>query len=147
MYGDIYNFLVHQTSFYSGQQMKAYKSLESYNLYTSGWVVEVLKKELHNHTILMVAKVGKKHLQSQCDCEVRATLRFHLFIYNWKAQLLGVLIPVVHIRPNNNITILNMIFTLLLKWQVKIKSLSAEMFSLKVSNRINVILSCRCFPF
>ena len=47
MYGDIYNFLLAQTSFYSAQQMKAFKSLEAYNFFfISGWVIEMQKKNI-----------------------------------------------------------------------------------------------------
>ena len=40
-YPDIVNYLVLSTSFATGKQMKAYKSLESYNYFVSGWVDEV----------------------------------------------------------------------------------------------------------
>lgn len=35
---DIMNYLVLSTSYVSCQQMKAYKSLEAHNYFTSGWV-------------------------------------------------------------------------------------------------------------
>ena len=35
---DISNYLVVQTSFYTRQQMKAFKSLEAYNFFVCGWV-------------------------------------------------------------------------------------------------------------
>ena len=35
---DITNYLVLQTSFYTNQQMKAYKSMDAYNYFISGWV-------------------------------------------------------------------------------------------------------------
>ncbi len=35
---DITNYLVLQTSYYTRQQMKAYKSLEAYNFFVSRWV-------------------------------------------------------------------------------------------------------------
>lgn len=37
-HGDIYHCLVHSTNSVTNVQMKAYKSLESHNYFTSGWV-------------------------------------------------------------------------------------------------------------
>ena len=56
-YGDIYNHLVISTSYYTGQQMKAYKSLEAYNYFISGWVQQVCHKTLENDKELLIAKV------------------------------------------------------------------------------------------
>ncbi len=38
---DILSYLVLQTSFLTAKQFKAYKSLESYNQFVSGWVKDV----------------------------------------------------------------------------------------------------------
>ena len=40
-YPDIYNFLIATPSLYIGDSLKAYKSLDVYNYYASGWVDQV----------------------------------------------------------------------------------------------------------
>jgi len=41
-YGDIYNYLINTSSAYTGQSLKAYKSLDSYNYLISGKVSDIL---------------------------------------------------------------------------------------------------------
>ena len=41
-YGDIYNDLINTSSAYTGQSLKAYKSLDSYNYFISGKVSDIL---------------------------------------------------------------------------------------------------------
>ncbi|XP_017350013.1 CCR4-NOT transcription complex subunit 4 isoform X6 [Ictalurus punctatus] len=48
---DISNYLVLQTSFYSRKQMKAYKSMEDYNFFVSGWVNDLGTTVLHNDLV------------------------------------------------------------------------------------------------
>ncbi|XP_051999340.1 uncharacterized protein LOC127655511 [Xyrauchen texanus] len=55
---DITNYLVLQTSYYTRQQMKAYKSLEAYNFFVSGWVHNLGTKRLHDDHRLVFAKVN-----------------------------------------------------------------------------------------
>ena len=43
-YPDIANYLVLQTSWITKEQVKAYKSLEAYNFFVSGWVSNLLTK-------------------------------------------------------------------------------------------------------
>ena len=43
-YPDIVNYLVLQTSWITGQQMKAYKSMDAYNFFVSGWVNTIFTK-------------------------------------------------------------------------------------------------------
>ena len=55
---DITNYLVLQTSYYTKQQMKAYKSLEAYNFFVSGWVHNLGTKRLHDDYRLVFARVS-----------------------------------------------------------------------------------------
>lgn len=55
---DITNYLVLQTSYYTRQQMKAYKSLEAYNFFVSGWVHNLGTKRLHDDHRLVFARVS-----------------------------------------------------------------------------------------
>ena len=43
-YPDIVNYLALQTSWITGQQMKAYKSMDAYNFFVSGWVNTIFTK-------------------------------------------------------------------------------------------------------
>ena len=38
MYPDVYNYLVHTVSLYTGEEMRAYKSLDGYNFLVNGWL-------------------------------------------------------------------------------------------------------------
>ena len=40
-YPDIYNYLIQTPSVYTGESLKAYKSLDSYRYHTDGWVGKV----------------------------------------------------------------------------------------------------------
>ncbi|XP_057708134.1 uncharacterized protein LOC130926863 [Corythoichthys intestinalis] len=55
---DITNYLVLQTSYYTRQQMKAYKSLEAYNFFVSGWVNHLGTKRLRDNHRLVFARVN-----------------------------------------------------------------------------------------
>lgn len=55
---DTCNYLVLQTSFYTANQMKAYKSLEAYNYFISGWVQDLGTKLLHDDFRLVFALVS-----------------------------------------------------------------------------------------
>ena len=56
---DICNYLVLQTSlFYTTKQMKAYKSMEAYNYFISGWVKEIGTKRLQNNSALLIGRVS-----------------------------------------------------------------------------------------
>lgn len=50
---DLVNYLVLGTSYYSGQQYKAYKSLEAYNHFVSGWVGSVKGCEDNGHYVVI----------------------------------------------------------------------------------------------
>lgn len=55
---DITNYLVLQTSYYTRQQMKAYKSLEAYNFFVNRWVHNLGVKRLHDDHRLVFARVS-----------------------------------------------------------------------------------------
>ena len=56
-YPDIVTYFIHKTSFYTLQELKAYKSLEAYNQCTSGWVKNVSSKIIKDK-VLLTAKVS-----------------------------------------------------------------------------------------
>ena len=56
-YPDIVNYLVLQTSWLSKEQMKAYKSLEAYNFFVSGWVSNILTRNTKDG-VVVYARVG-----------------------------------------------------------------------------------------
>ena len=62
-YPDIYNFLIAAPSLYTGDSLKAYKSLDAYNYYTSGWIDNVMVFTIPScpGTYLITARV--KHSQ------------------------------------------------------------------------------------
>ena len=57
-YPDIINYLVLPTSWLTHQQMKAFKSLDAYNLFASGLVKGVLAKELEGDKLLLFSRVS-----------------------------------------------------------------------------------------
>ena len=56
-YPDIVVYLLHSTSFVTLEEVKNYKSLQSYKYFTSGWVLEVEWKEYCEESIVLV--IGK----------------------------------------------------------------------------------------
>ncbi|GFS06249.1 hypothetical protein ElyMa_001219300 [Elysia marginata] len=57
---DLYTYLVLGRSFYTNDQFKAYKGLQAYNQFVSGWVQEVVSYQHQDvDNILVKAKVGK----------------------------------------------------------------------------------------
>jgi hypothetical protein len=65
-YTDIVNYLVLTICSITNTQMKAYKSLESHNFFTSGFVdPKILSKEMAEGNILLHTKVCE-----QCSCYV-----------------------------------------------------------------------------
>ncbi|XP_027140221.1 uncharacterized protein LOC113746909 isoform X1 [Larimichthys crocea] len=55
---DITSYLVLQTSYYTREQMKAHKSLDSYNFYHNGWISKMGVKRLNNNNVLLFARVN-----------------------------------------------------------------------------------------
>ena len=57
-YPDLVNYLVLQTSWLSKEHMKAYKSLEAYNFFISGWVSNLLTKKSKDGRVIVYARVS-----------------------------------------------------------------------------------------
>ena len=57
-YPDIVNYLVLQTSWATKEQMKAYKSLEAYNVFVSGWVKSVCAKSASQNKVVLFSRVS-----------------------------------------------------------------------------------------
>lgn len=55
---DIINYLVLSTSYVSLLQMKAYKSLEAHNYFTSGWVKSLTAMRLPSKRIVVLSEVS-----------------------------------------------------------------------------------------
>ena len=65
MYPDVYNYLVLTVSLYTGEEMRAYKSLDGYNFLVNGWLnnIAVLATgSARQKTFLFLSAV--KHSQS-----------------------------------------------------------------------------------
>ncbi len=57
---DIMDYLVHGTHTYTREQMKAFRSLEAHNYYTSGWVNNrVFHKLLPEDRLIMLGEVSE----------------------------------------------------------------------------------------
>ena len=58
-YPDIVNYLVLQTSWITGQQMRAYKSMDAYNFFVSGWVNTTFTKPVAGtNKVVVTARVN-----------------------------------------------------------------------------------------
>lgn len=57
-HGDIVNYLVYSSSFVTLQEMKAFKSLEAHNYFTSGWVKSLSTKRLQQGKVLLLGEVS-----------------------------------------------------------------------------------------
>ncbi|XP_077492150.1 uncharacterized protein LOC144103258 [Amblyomma americanum] len=54
---DIKNYLVHETSFITREQLKSYNALEAHNYLTSGWVQEPRLKVLADSRVVIIGRV------------------------------------------------------------------------------------------
>ena len=67
-YPDIVNYLVDKQSAYTLKKLKAFKSLESYNYFTSGWVLEMGHTKINGLSVFL----GKvKHSQRMNDASLQ----------------------------------------------------------------------------
>ncbi|KAM7287288.1 uncharacterized protein ISCGN_030979 [Ixodes scapularis] len=69
---DIINYLVLSTSYISLLQMKAYKSLEAHNYFTSGWVKSLTAMRLPSKRIVVLSEVN--HSQRLREAPLKAWL-------------------------------------------------------------------------
>ncbi|XP_049522544.1 uncharacterized protein LOC125945034 [Dermacentor silvarum] len=69
---DIINYLVLSTSYASLDQMKAYKSLDSHNYFTSGWVRNLIAKKLPSKRVVLLSQV--KHSQRLREASLKVWL-------------------------------------------------------------------------
>ena len=63
-YPDIYNFLIEFPSLYTGESLKAYKSLDAYNYYINGWIEKATVFKVLNCPSTYLAIGSVKHSQS-----------------------------------------------------------------------------------
>ena len=56
-YHDVYNYLVNSPSYITGEQLKAYKSLDAYKYFTSGFVRDILAY-YKQETFIITSKVS-----------------------------------------------------------------------------------------
>ncbi|XP_022785983.1 uncharacterized protein LOC111326282 [Stylophora pistillata] len=68
-YPDIVNYLVVQTSWATKTQMKAYKSMEAYNFFVSGWVNTLCMRSVDTDKVVVFARVN--HSQRARDTPLR----------------------------------------------------------------------------
>lgn len=59
-YGDIVNYLVFSANFLTLEQMKAFKSTEAHNYFTSGWVKCLSAKQLQDDKVLLLGEVSSR---------------------------------------------------------------------------------------
>lgn len=57
-YPDIVNYLILQTSWATNSEMKAYKSLDAFNFFISGWVNTLMMKEVTETTVVVLTRVS-----------------------------------------------------------------------------------------
>ncbi|KAH7968715.1 hypothetical protein HPB52_010796 [Rhipicephalus sanguineus] len=57
-HGDIVNYLVYSSSFATLQEMKAFKSLEAHNYFTSGWVKSLSTKRLQEGKVVLLGEIN-----------------------------------------------------------------------------------------
>ena len=57
-YPNIVNYLVLQTSWATKTQMKAYKSVEAYNFFVSGWVNTLFMRSVETEKVAVYARVN-----------------------------------------------------------------------------------------
>lgn len=59
-YFDIYNYCIEKDSSYTHESFKAYKSLEAFKMYESGWVQSIMFKKITTGSFC-VARVTSEH--------------------------------------------------------------------------------------
>lgn len=54
---DLVNYLILTHSYYTGQQLKAYKSLQAFKQYESGSIQAIMAKQINNEAFVVISKV------------------------------------------------------------------------------------------
>ena len=78
---DICNYFALQTSFYTTKQMKAYKSMEAYNYFISGWVKEIGTKRLQNNSALLIGRVSNLKCLRNVICRINLHFIRHIYLH------------------------------------------------------------------
>lgn len=72
-FGDVYSYLINRSSSYTQESLKAYKSLDAYKYFVSGFVHDVLITKASTKTFIVLAKVN-----------IAYTTIFCLFIFDFR---------------------------------------------------------------
>lgn len=81
-YHDLYHYVVFNPSPYSGQAMKAYKSLDAYSYFVAGWVTGLQQWIVPGNGVHLVhAKVSDKYLYTIYLLSWVKCVMFYCFLY------------------------------------------------------------------
>lgn len=62
-YADILNYIVLTANFVTHEEMKAYKSLDAHNFFTSGWVKGIAVKQLPSKRVIVPSEVSLREMR------------------------------------------------------------------------------------
>ena len=116
-YPDIFNYLICTTSSYTREQLKAYKSIDGYNVFIQGWVGKV---EIMVQDEVVVLKANVQHSQSisspllhlRVAAKKNSTVICAHIVIVWQAWVKPVLILLLYfsvLKPIAEILLLNLV--------------------------------------